>query len=195
MKIREVSLEKVAVKQNQYPKDQLPEFALAGRSNVGKSSFINRMIQRKSLAHTSSKPGKTRTINFYNVNNEFRFVDLPGYGFAQVSKKEQEKWAGIINTYLAERENLREVFLIVDIRHEPTNQDVQMFQWIVASGFSGFVIATKADKIARGKIDRNLSIIRKKLDMKNLGGKVMPFSATGEDYKKEVWHLIEKELS
>lgn len=194
MKIKEVSLERVAVKEDQYPEDDLPEIALAGRSNVGKSSFINRMINRKALARTSSKPGKTRTINFYKVNDDFRFVDLPGYGYAQVSKKEKDSWADIINTYLGTRENLKEVLLIVDIRHEPTDQDVQMFQWVVESGFKGVVIATKADKIARGKVDRHLGIIRKKLDMKNQGGLVLPFSATGEDYKDKIWQMIQKEL-
>lgn len=143
MKINNAELEKVAVLEKQYPHENLPEFAFAGRSNVGKSSFINAMLNRKNLARTSSTPGKTRTINFYKINNSLRFVDLPGYGYAKVAKSEKEKWAGIINRYLETRENILETILLVDIRHEPTNLDKQMYDYIIDSGFSGIVVATK----------------------------------------------------
>ena len=166
MKIIKSDLQSIAVKPEQYPKDDLIEIAFAGRSNVGKSSFINSMINRKNLARTSSKPGKTRTINFYLINGEFRLVDLPGYGYAQVSKAEKEKWGHIIEEYLSKRENLREVILIVDIRHEPTNDDLMMYNWIKSFGFKGLVIATKADKISRGSW-QNIQIIKEKLDIKD----------------------------
>ncbi len=163
MKIIKSDLQSIAVKPEQYPKDDLIEIAFAGgRSNVGKSSFINSMINRKNLARTSSKPGKTRTINFYLINGEFRLVDLPGYGYAQVSKAEKEKWGGhIIEEYLSKRENLREVILIVDIRHEPTNDDLMMYNWIKSFGFKGLVIATKADKISRGSWQNIYRLLRR----------------------------------
>lgn len=135
MKINKVVLEKVSFYQDQYPEGNLPEIALAGRSNVGKSSFVNSIAGTSKLARTSKVPGKTRTINFYNVNGDFRLVDLPGYGYAKVSKKEKEKWGQIINEYLNVRENLEEVILVVDIRHKPTTQDVQMYQWIRSFGY------------------------------------------------------------
>src|SRR5690554_7613815 len=130
MKINKSDLQAMAVNKEGYPDDQLPEIAFAGRSNVGKSSFINTMLNRVNLARTSGKPGKTRTVNFYIINDSFRFVDLPGYGYAQVSKTEKKKWGDLIETYLNKRENLREVVLIVDIRHEPTDQDLLMYNWI-----------------------------------------------------------------
>lgn len=176
MKIKSSELEKIAVKTDQYPQDSLAEIALAGRSNVGKSSFINSFLNRKKLAYTSSKPGKTRTLNFYRVNNLFRFVDLPGYGYAKASGKELDKWADIINTYLASRENLVEVFQVVDIRHKPTAQDVQMYDWIISSGFKGYVIATKADKISRNKRAKHIKLIEQSL---NLPSKelILPYSS------------------
>lgn len=167
MKIINSSLDKIAAIPSQYPPEDMPEIALAGRSNVGKSSFINSMINKKNLARTSSKPGKTRTVNFYNIDDKFRLVDLPGYGYARVSKSEKDNWAKIIETYLNNRKNLYEVFLLVDIRHEPTEQDLEMYEWIMSFGFTGFVIATKADKISRGKIDKHISIIAKKLKIQD----------------------------
>ena len=143
MKIISSELEQIAAIISQYPDSNLKEVAFAGRSNVGKSSFINAFINRKNLARTSSKPGKTRTVNFYKINNSFRLVDLPGYGYAQVSKSEKEKWGVIIETYLSNRENLCEVILIVDIRHAPSKEDVMMYNWLLEYGFSGYVIATK----------------------------------------------------
>ncbi|WP_297789002.1 ribosome biogenesis GTP-binding protein YihA/YsxC [uncultured Anaerococcus sp.] len=169
MKIKQIELEQVAGFKAQWPKDEMVELAFVGRSNVGKSSFINSFLGRKNLAKTSSKPGKTRTINFYRINNDFRLVDLPGYGYAKVSKAEKDKWDRLINEYLHERENLREVFLLVDIRHEPTTLDKQMYDWIIESGFTGFVIATKYDKISRGQVQKHIKQIKKKLNIADEG--------------------------
>lgn len=169
MKIKDIELEQVAGFKSQWPKDELAEIAFVGRSNVGKSSFINSFSNRKALAKTSSKPGKTRTINFYRVNNAFRLVDLPGYGYAKVSKAEKAKWDKLINEYLHERENLKEVFLLVDIRHEPTALDKQMYDWILESGYMGFVIATKFDKIKKGQVQKHLKQVQKTLGIEDEG--------------------------
>ncbi|HLS53974.1 MAG TPA: ribosome biogenesis GTP-binding protein YihA/YsxC [Tissierellaceae bacterium] len=190
MRIIKADLQRVAVKPEQYPEDRLPEIAFAGRSNVGKSSLINTLVNRRGLARTSGKPGKTRTINFYIVNDEFRLVDLPGYGYARVSKKEQEKWGHIINEYLSIRENLVEVILIVDIRHQPTQQDVMMYEWIKSFGYSGIVIATKADKISRGKRHRHENMVRQKLGIKD-PQLVIPFSATDRLNKDKILKAID----
>ncbi|MDO4593753.1 MAG: ribosome biogenesis GTP-binding protein YihA/YsxC [Tissierellia bacterium] len=190
MKIKKSELEQVAGFKSQYPKDNLPEIAFAGRSNVGKSSFINAMLNRKNLARTSSKPGKTRTVNFYRINDEFRLVDLPGYGYAKVSKKEKDKWKDIINTYLNTRENIKEVFLLVDIRHEPTNQDLMMYEWILDQGFTGFVIATKYDKIAKSKIDKYLNQVQKKLNIEDRG-LIFAFSAQNKHNKDVLLEQID----
>ncbi len=189
MKILKAELERVAVSKNQYPKDDLLEIALVGRSNVGKSSFINSMVNRKNLARTSAKPGKTRTINFYNINNELRLVDLPGYGYAKVSKKEKEKWGKIIEEYLNTRENLIEVILLVDIRHEPTELDVIMYNWIKSYNFKGLVIATKADKISKGKYQKHIKLIKNRLgvDDANL---IIPYSAVDKLNSQKVWQII-----
>ena len=189
MKILKAELERVAVSKNQYPKDDLLEIALVGRSNVGKSSFINSMVNRKNLARTSAKPGKTRTINFYNINNELRLVDLPGYGYAKVSKKEREKWGKIIEEYLNTRENLIEVILLVDIRHEPTELDVIMYNWIKSYNFKGLVIATKADKISKGKYQKHIKLIKNRLgvDDANL---IIPYSAVDKLNSQKVWQII-----
>lgn len=176
MKIIKSDLQAMAVSSKQYPDDELPEIAFAGRSNVGKSSFINSMLNRKNLARTSSKPGKTRTINFYIINDTFRFVDLPGYGYAQVSKSERSKWGEIIEEYLVKRENIKEIILIVDIRHEPTSQDLIMYQWIKSYGFSGYVIATKADKITKANWQKQIKIIRNKLEIKDVN-LIIPYSS------------------
>ena len=145
MKINEANLDQMAVSPSQYPQDGLKEVALVGRSNVGKSSFLNKIAGRKNLAYTSSKPGKTRTINFYSFNKTFRLVDLPGYGFAQVSKSMRKDWAKMINSYLESRDNLLEILLLVDLRVKPSDQDKEMLSWILDNGFSGIVIGTKAD--------------------------------------------------
>lgn len=193
MKISKAELEKVAVEEKQYPDTNIKEFAFAGRSNVGKSSFINAMLNRKNLARTSSTPGKTRTINFYRVNNDLRLVDLPGYGYAKVAKSEKEKWAGIINRYLENRENLVETILLVDIRHEPTALDKQMYDYIIESGFSGIVIATKKDKIKKSQVDKHISIIAKKLGVKHREN-IIPFSSSKRDEVKDMWFIFEDML-
>lgn len=190
MKILKAELERVAVSKNQYPKEDLLEIALVGRSNVGKSSFINSMVNRKNLARTSAKPGKTRTINFYNINNELRLVDLPGYGYAKVSKKEKEKWGKIIEEYLNTRENLVEVILLVDIRHEPTELDVLMYNWIRSYDFRGLVIATKADKISKGKYQKHIKIIKTKLGVEDTD-LIIPYSAVDKFNAHKVWEIIE----
>lgn len=193
MKIISSDLHAIAVGPKQYPSDDLPEIAFAGRSNVGKSSFINTMINRTNLARTSGKPGKTRTINFYIINDKFRLVDLPGYGYAQVSKSEKEKWGHIIEEYLSSRENLKEIVLIVDMRHEPTNQDLMMYEWIKSYGFSGLVVATKADKISKANWQKHTSIIRKKLDIKD-NDLIIPFSASKKINIDKFWKIFEDRL-
>lgn len=189
MKIIKSDLHAIAVGPSQYPKDELPEIAFAGRSNVGKSSFINSMINRANLARTSGKPGKTRTINFYIINESFRFVDLPGYGYAQVSKSEREKWGHIIEEYLTERENLREIILIIDIRHEPSEQDLMMYNWIKSFGYKGLVIATKADKISKGKWQRHINIIKKKLEIEDTS-LILPYSSDNKVNKEKAWKVL-----
>lgn len=189
MKIKKAELEKVAVKKEQYPSTDTVEIAFAGRSNVGKSSFINAMLGRKNLARTSSTPGKTRTINFYNVNDKLRLVDLPGYGYARVSKSEKEKWAGIINEYLETRENLLETILLVDIRHEPTALDKQMYDYIIHSGFSGIVIATKKDKIKKSQVNKHVDAIAKKLEMPSKDN-IITFSSEKKDMVDEMWYIF-----
>lgn len=193
MKISKAELEKVAVEEKQYPDTNIKEFAFAGRSNVGKSSFINAMLNRKNLARTSSTPGKTRTINFYRVNDDLRLVDLPGYGYAKVAKSEKEKWAGIINRYLENRENLVETILLVDIRHEPTALDKQMYDYIIESGFSGIVIATKKDKIKKSQVDKHISIIAKKLGVKHREN-IIPFSSSKRNEVEDMWFIFEDML-
>lgn len=194
MKIIKAELEKVAVNKTQYPSEDLSELAFAGRSNVGKSSFINSMVNRKNLARTSGKPGKTRTINFYNINDEFRFVDLPGYGYAQVSKTERKKWGKIIEEYLNYRENLKEIILLVDIRHEPTEQDVIMYDWMKAYNFAGIVIATKADKISKGKYQKHIKIIKNKLGVEDVN-LIIPYSSSNRFNRDKVWQIIKEILN
>ncbi|AVM71586.1 GTP-binding protein [Streptococcus mutans] len=153
-----------AVNKSHYPQDDLPEIALAGRSNVGKSSFINTLLGRKNLARTSSKPGKTQSLNFYNIDDKLRFVDVPGYGYAKVSKKERAKWGKMIEEYLTSRENLRAVVSLVDFRHDPSSDDVQMYDFLKYYEIPVILIATKADKVPRGKWNKQESAIKKKLD-------------------------------
>lgn len=189
MIIKKSEYELSAVGKSQYPKDKFPEIALAGRSNVGKSSFINTMLGRKNLARTSSTPGKTRAINFYRFNDCYRFVDLPGYGYAKVSKKERESWGEIINEYLTNRDNLREVLLVVDSRHEPTSQDVMMYDWIREMGFKGLVIATKIDKIGKTILQKNIAIIKKKLEIEDKE-LIVSFSAMKREGIERAWNIL-----
>ena len=165
MIVKSVELETVCGITSKIPDNVLPEIAFAGKSNVGKSSATNALLNRRNFARTSQTPGKTRTINFYKINNEFYFVDLPGYGYAKVSKSEKDKWGVIMERYLQDRQELCAIFLLVDIRHEPTNDDVMMYEWIKHFGYNCVVIATKADKISRGQYQKHISIIRKKLQL------------------------------
>lgn len=181
-------LEAMAVSVEQYPDELLPEFAFAGRSNVGKSSFINAMAMRKKLAYTSSKPGKTRTVNFYRVD-EMRLVDLPGYGYAAVSKKEKEAWAPIINTYLEKRESLLEVFLLVDMRHAPTSLDKEMYRWMLLNDFSGLIVATKSDKLSKNQQKKQLSLIAKEFDLPSTE-QIIPFSSVKKDMVEDMWWIL-----
>ncbi len=190
MIIKKSELLITAAKKEQYPETAVPEIAFAGKSNVGKSSMINALLNRKSLARTSSQPGKTQTINFYNINDILNFVDLPGYGYAKVSKSEKEKWGKMIETYLTSREQLKEVILLIDIRHEPNANDIQMYEWIKSFGYTGFVIATKADKISKGQRDKYINVIKKTLNIedKNL---IISFSASEKINVEKVWDLFE----
>lgn len=165
VKIRSAEITMSAVNRSQYPTDMLPEIALVGRSNVGKSSLINGLLNRKSFARTSQTPGKTRTINFYLINEEFYFVDLPGYGYAKVSKLEKDKWGEVMERYLFDRQELCAIMLLVDIRHEPTDYDKMMYDWIKHFGYNCIVVATKADKISRGQYQKHISQVRKKLEL------------------------------
>lgn len=196
MKIKTAELIAVGVQPKQYPEMVVPEVAFAGRSNVGKSSLINTLIGRKRLARTSSSPGKTQTINFYEINSTFRIVDLPGYGYARVSKTEREKWGTMIEKYLSTRENLLKVVQLVDIRHEPSTQDKQMYEWLKHFELDGFVVATKADKISRNEMQKKLSVIRKELQLKPTD-QIFPISSLKkqgqEDLLKAIEGLIEEE--
>ncbi|HCS12070.1 MAG: ribosome biogenesis GTP-binding protein YihA/YsxC [Tissierellia bacterium] len=183
-----------AVKNEQYPNTIVPEIAFAGKSNVGKSSMINALLNRRSLARTSSQPGKTQTLNFYNINDEFNFVDLPGYGYAKVSKAEKSKWADMIDSYLHGRQQLKEVILLVDIRHEPGKNDLQMYEWIKSFGFTGYIIATKADKLSRSQQMKSLNDIKKTMQIKD-DNLIFPFSATSKFGVEEIWVLFESILN
>lgn len=192
MIIKTVELSAVAVRENQYPEPNMPEVAFAGRSNVGKSSLINLLINRKRFARTSASPGKTQTINFYEINGAFRIVDLPGYGYARVSKTEREKWGMMIESYLKSRQNLKKVIQLIDLRHPPTNMDIQMYDWLRHYQLDGVIVATKADKISRNDIQKNVSVIRKDL-LLSKEDKVIPVSAlknTGKDQMVEVIKAI-----
>lgn len=189
MKIRSAEITMSAVNRSQYPDEDIPEIALVGRSNVGKSSTVNTLLNRRNFARTSQTPGKTRTINFYLINQEFYFVDLPGYGYAKIAKSEKEKWGAIMERYLQEREELCAIFLLVDIRHEPTNDDVMMYEWIKHFGYNCVVIATKSDKISRGQYQKHMSIIRKKLQM-DPNEKILPISSLKKTGVEEIWNEI-----
>lgn len=166
MKINKSDLLAVAVKEQQYPEGNCPEIAFAGRSNVGKSSLLNLLTGRKKLARISGSPGKTRTINFYTINDdEFRIVDLPGYGYAKVSKSVSKNWGDMIEKYLSSRENLVQVVLLLDIRHKPTEQDRQMYQWMLHYGYGGLIVATKADKVSRNQLSKCMKVIRETLEL------------------------------
>ena len=186
MNLNNVELMLSAVSKRQYPNTDLPEIAFAGRSNVGKSSLINKLLNRKNLARVSAQPGKTATINFYDIDKTLIFVDLPGYGFAKVSKQEKEKWGKMIEEYLNEREQLIQVILLVDMRHKPTNDDIMMFNWIIESGFNPVVIATKKDKVKPSQRESALKLIKDTLNI----DEVILFSSEKGDGVDEVWSLF-----
>ena len=191
MKVKNAELDRVAVKPDQYPCDGLPEIAFAGRSNVGKSSLFNILVNRKKLARVSQSPGKTRTINFYVINDRFRIVDLPGYGYAKVSKSVSQQWGPMIEKYLASRSELVKVVQLVDSRHEPSKQDVQMYEWLKYYGMDGIVVATKSDKISRNELAKNIAIIRKTLKMAP-EDKVIAVSSLKKTGYEELWEILEE---
>lgn len=191
--IKSAELETVCGITSKLPETDFPEIAFAGKSNVGKSSLINSLMQRKSLARTSSQPGKTQTINYYNVNKEIYFVDLPGYGYAKVSKSEKEKWGKMIEKYLHTSPNLKRVYLLIDIRHEPSANDKLMYDWICSNGFEPVIIATKLDKINRSQKDKQIKILRTGLGLKK-DTVVIPFSAQTKQGREEIYENIEEIL-
>lgn len=193
MQINKSELEAVAVKPMQYPEPSVPEIAFAGRSNVGKSSLLNLLTRRKNLARVSGSPGKTRTINFYRINDEFRIVDLPGYGYARVSKSESEKWGAMMESYLENREGLLKVIQLVDIRHKPSAQDVQMYDYLKYFDLDGIVVATKADKVSSNQRSKNILEIRKTLGMSK-ADKIIPVSALKKSGHEVLLDEIEKLL-
>ncbi|WP_017472743.1 ribosome biogenesis GTP-binding protein YihA/YsxC [Amphibacillus jilinensis] len=189
MKVTKSDITISAVTPKQYPPEGLPEIALAGRSNVGKSSFINKLINRKALARTSSKPGKTQTLNFYLINEFFHFVDVPGYGYAKVSKTEREAWGKMMETYFTERENLQATVLVIDIRHQPTNDDVAMYDFLKHHQIPVLVIATKVDKIKKGQVAKHVKRVKETLALES-GDQIIPFSAETAQGKEEAWRVI-----
>lgn len=194
MRITRSELEAVAVKPVQYPEANRYEIAFAGRSNVGKSSLLNLLTGRKALARVSGSPGKTRTINFYLVNDDFRIVDLPGYGYAKLSRSETEKWGAMMEAYLSKRPGLLKVVQLVDIRHEPSAQDVQMYDYLRYYGLDGVVVATKADKISKNQQQKSIRQIRQKLNMKKEDA-VIPVSALKRTGQEELLDVIESILN
>ena len=190
MVIRNVELETVCGVTSTLPENTLPEFAFAGKSNVGKSSLINGLMNRKSLARTSSQPGKTQTINFYNINKFMYLVDLPGYGYAKVSENEKKKWGKMIENYLHTSKQLKAVFLLIDIRHDPSANDKQMYDWVLHNGFSPIIIATKLDKIKRSQVQKQVKAIKQGLQVEK-GTLVIPFSAETKQGREEIWSVIE----
>ena len=194
MIIKNPQFEVSAVKESQYPKNCLPEIVLVGKSNVGKSSFINTMINRKKLAHTSSEPGKTRQLNFYNIDNLFYFVDLPGYGFSKMSKQEQVKVGQFIEHYLSTRKEIALIIFLVDIRHDPTSNDFLMYNYVIRSGLPCMILTNKADKIAKTKVNDYAKNIQKQLNP--IGDIItLPFSSENKIYSEEVWNVIEKYIN
>ena len=193
MKIKSVALETVVGITSKLPEHSLPEIAFAGKSNVGKSSLINALLNRKALARTSSQPGKTQTINFYNINESFYFVDLPGYGYAKVSQEIREKWGKMIERYLKQSKVLKLVCLLVDIRHAPSENDKIMYEWIVYQGYQPVILATKLDKIKRSAKEKQIKLIRESLGATK-ETVILPFSAETKQGREEVWQLICQKL-
>ena len=187
MLINNADIAHTAVARHQFPTDGLPEIVFAGKSNVGKSSLINAMLGRKSLARTSGTPGKTRTINFFIVERKLYFVDLPGYGYAKVSKTEKAKWGQMVEGYLKGRAELKRVLLLVDIRHEPGPNDIQLYDWFMHFGLPTTVVATKSDKLSKGQVDKHAAVIRRGLNLEN---SPLPFSSKTKSGRADLWSLI-----
>ena len=194
MVIKSINLETVCGITSTLPENDKPEIAFAGKSNVGKSSLINALMNRKSYARISATPGKKQTINFYNINDVMYLVDLPGYGYAKVSEKEKEQWGRLIERYLHSSARLKAVFLLIDIRHEPSANDKMMYRWIVDQGYEPVIIATKLDKIKRSQIQKHIKMIREGLSLVP-GTKVIPFSSSTKQGREEIWELIETKIS
>lgn len=193
MVIKNVNLEIVCGITSKLPENELPEIAFAGKSNVGKSSLINALMNRKSYARISATPGKTQTINFYNINEEMYLVDLPGYGYAKVSEKEKAQWGRLIERYLHSSTQLKAVFLLIDIRHEPSANDKMMYEWIVEQGFHPIIIATKLDKLKRSQVQKHVKMVKEGLNLVP-GTKVIPFSSVSKQGREEIWELVETEF-
>ena len=191
MVIKSVQLETVCGITSKLPDNILPEIAFAGKSNVGKSSLINGIMNRKSLARTSSQPGKTQTINFYNVNEVFYLVDLPGYGYAKANQEVKAQWGKMIERYLHSSKQLKAVFLLIDIRHDPSANDKQMYDWVLHNGFSPIIIATKLDKIKRSQVQKQIKILKEGLKLLP-GTQLIPFSAETKQGRDEIWALIDE---
>ena len=194
MVIKNVNLETVCGITSKLPDNELPEIAFAGKSNVGKSSLINALMNRKAYARISAKPGKTQTINFYNINEAVYLVDLPGYGYAKVSEQEKIQWGQLIERYLHGSKQLKAVFLLIDIRHDPSANDKMMYDWIVAQGYNPIIIATKLDKIKRSQIQKQVKAIKEGLKLQP-GTVVIPFSAETKQGRDEIWELAEEVCS
>ena len=193
MVIKNVNLEIVCGVTSKVPDTAYAEVAFAGKSNVGKSSLINALMNRKALARTSAQPGKTQTINFYNINDAMYLVDLPGYGYAKASEEVKAKWGKMIENYLHTSKQLKAVFLLIDIRHDPSANDKMMYDWIVAQGYNPIIIATKLDKIKRSQVDKHLKAVRQGLNLVR-GTKVLPFSSVTKQGKDDIWAFVETEL-
>lgn len=193
MIIKTVNLETVCGITSKLPENKLPEVAFAGKSNVGKSSLINALMNRKALARTSAQPGKTQTINFYNVNGEIYFVDLPGYGYAKVKEEVKAKWGKMIENYLHKSKQLKAVFLLIDIRHEPGNNDKVMYEWIIKQGYSPIIIATKLDKIKRSQVEKQIKLIRTALQA-GADTLIIPFSAESKQGREDIYDILESFL-
>ena len=191
MVIKKVALDIVCGITSRLPENSVPEIAFAVKSNVGKSSLINGLMNRKALARTSAQPGKTQTINYYNVNDEVYLVDLPGYGYAKVSQEVKEKWGKLIERYLNTSKQLKAVFLLIDIRHEPSANDKTMYDWIISNGFYPIIIATKADKIKRSQLQKHVKMIKQGLDVVP-ETPIIPYSAVSKQGREEIWALIEQ---
>lgn len=191
MIIRSLELETVCGITSTLPENTLPEIAFAGKSNVGKSSLINGLMNRKSFARTSATPGKTQTINFYNINQELYLVDLPGYGYAKVSEQEKKKWGQMIERYLHQSKQLRAVFLLIDIRHVPSANDKMMYDWILSQGYQPIIIATKLDKLKRSQVQKQVKVVRQGLGLSK-DSILIPFSAVTKQGRDEIWDLAEK---